>query len=81
MITFDTQKSQEKVKPRFRIRKLCIKESKESLLTTARSVDTDLIDLIRETTIEANKQEMKEKQFLGRKKCCIVSLFDKLKKW
>ena len=38
-----------------------LKESRERLLTTARSVDIDLIEPIRETTIEAKKQKKEER--------------------
>ena len=38
-----------------------VKESRERLLTAARSVDIDLIEPIRETTIEAKKQKKKER--------------------
>ena len=58
----------------------CVKESRECLLTAARSVDIDLIEPIRETTIEAKKQKNRKEQFLGRKKCCMASLCDKLRK-
>ena len=37
-----------------------VKESWERLLTAAGSADIDLIDAIRETTIEAKKQKKKE---------------------
>ena len=57
-----------------------VKESRECLLTAARSPDIGLIEPIRESTIEAKKQKKEEKQLLGRKKCCMVSLCDKLRK-
>ena len=38
-----------------------VKESRERLLTAARSVDIDLIEPIRKTTIEAKKQKKKER--------------------
>ena len=38
-----------------------VKESRERLLTAARSVDIDLIEPIRETTIAAKKQKKKER--------------------
>ena len=38
-----------------------VKQSRERLLTAARSVDIDLIEPIRETTIEANKQKKEER--------------------
>ena len=38
-----------------------VKESKERLLTAARSVDIDLIEQIQETTIEAKKQKKEER--------------------
>ena len=38
-----------------------VKESRERLLTLARSVDIDLIEPIRETTIEATKQKKEER--------------------
>ena len=38
-----------------------LKESKERLLTAARSVDIDLIEPIRKTTIEAKKQTKEER--------------------
>ena len=38
-----------------------VKESRERLLTAARSVDIDLIEPIRETTIEAKKQKKEER--------------------
>ena len=38
-----------------------LKESKERLLTAARSVDIDLIEPIRKTLIEAKKQKKKER--------------------
>ena len=38
-----------------------LKESRERLLTTGRSVDIDLIEPIRETTIEAKKQKKEER--------------------
>ena len=37
-----------------------VKESRECLLTAARSVDIDLIEPIQETTTEAKKQKKKE---------------------
>ena len=47
----------------------------------ARSVDIDLIEPIRETTIEAKGQTRKKEQFLGRKRCYMASLYDKLREW
>ena len=38
-----------------------VKESRERLFTAARSVDIDLIEPIRETTIEAKKQKKEER--------------------
>ena len=38
-----------------------VKESRERLLTAARSMDIDLIEPIRETTIEAKKQKKEER--------------------
>ena len=57
-----------------------VKESRERLLTAARSMDTDLIERIQETTIEAKKQKKQERTILGRKKCCMVNLCGKLRK-
>ena len=39
-----------------------VKESRERLLTAARSVDIDLMQPIRETTIEAKKQKKEERK-------------------
>ena len=58
-----------------------VKESRERLLTAARSVDINLIEPIRETTIEAKKQRRRKEQFRGRKKCCMARLCDTLRKW
>ena len=44
-----------------------VKESRQRLLTTARSVDIDLIERIQETKREGKKQKKEEDQFLGRK--------------
>ena len=41
-----------------------VKESRERLLTAARSMDIDLIEPIRETTIEAKKQKKEERTIL-----------------
>ena len=41
-----------------------VKESRERLLTAARSVGIDLIEQIRETTIEAKKQKKEERTIL-----------------
>ena len=38
-----------------------VKESRERLLTAARSVDIDLIEPIRETTTQAKKQKKEER--------------------
>ena len=44
-----------------------VKESRQRLLTTARSVDIDLIERIQETKREGKKQKKEEDQFRGRK--------------
>lgn len=41
-----------------------VKESRESLITVAKSVDIELTEPIRETTIEAKKQKKEENVFL-----------------
>ena len=45
-----------------------VKKSRECFLTAARSVDIDLIEPIREATIEAKKQKKKEKTISWEKK-------------
>ena len=58
-----------------------VKESREGLLTAARSVDIDLIEPIRETTIEAKKQKKEERTISWEEKICtMVNLYDKLRK-
>ena len=55
------------------------------MLNAARSADIDLTEPIRQTTIEAKKQRGKggrrKEKVDERKKYCIVSLYDKLRKW
>ena len=46
------------------IRELCKRKSRDRLLTAARSVDIDLIEPIREITIEAKKQKEEKKTTL-----------------
>ena len=57
-----------------------VKESRERLLTAARSVDIDLIEPIRETTIEAKKQKKEERTISWEEKRCMASLCNKLRK-
>ena len=57
-----------------------VKESRERLLTAARSADIDLIDPIQETTTEAKKQKKEERIISWEEKCCIASLCNKLRK-
>ena len=57
-----------------------VKESRERLLTAARSADIDLIDPIQETTTEAKKQKKEERIISWEEKCCMVSLCNKLRK-
>ena len=58
-----------------------VKESRKTLLIAARSVDFDLIEPIRGTTIEAKKQKNKERaNFWGEKECCMAILCNKLRK-
>ena len=57
-----------------------VKESGERLLSAARSVDIDLIEPIRETSIEAKKQKKEERTISWEAKCCMASLYDKLRK-
>ena len=42
-----------------------VKESRERLLTSARSMDIDLIEPIQETTIKAKKQKKKEERTIS----------------
>ena len=58
----------------------CVKESRERLLTAARSADIDLIDPIQETTTEAKKQKKEERIISWEEKCCMASLCNKLRK-
>ena len=44
-----------------------VKESRERLLTAARSVNIDLIEPIQETTIELGRKRRRKEQFLGSK--------------
>ena len=46
------------------IRELCKRKSRDRLLIAARSVDIDLIEPIREITIEAKKQKEEKKTTL-----------------
>ena len=55
-----------------------VKESREHLLTAGRSLDIDLIEQIRETTIETQKQKKEERTISLEKTCCLTSLYDKL---
>ena len=45
-----------------------LKEPRERLLAAARSMDIDLIEAIRKTTIAAKKEKQGEEQFLAGKK-------------
>ena len=57
-----------------------VKESRQRLLTAARSVDIDLIEPIRETAIEAKKQKKEKRTISWEEKCCMVNMYDKLRK-
>ena len=57
-----------------------VKDPRQHLLTAARSVDIDLIKPIKETTIEAKKQKKEKRKMSWEEKCCIASLYDKLRK-
>ena len=57
-----------------------VKESRQCLLTDVRSVDIDFIELIRETKREAKKQKKEERTISWEEKCCMASLYDKLRK-
>ena len=50
-----------------------VKECRERLLTAARSVDYDLIEPIRETTIQAKKQKEESKNYWDGKMLHVVS--------
>ena len=57
-----------------------VKESRECLLTAARSADIDLIDPIQETTTEVKKQTKEERTTSWEEKCCMASLCNKIRK-
>ena len=50
-----------------------VKESRERLLAAARSLDIDLIEQIREATIEAPEQKKEERTGYWQKNCCLAS--------
>ena len=50
------------------------------MLTAMRSVDIDLIEPIRDTTLEAKKQKKEERTISWGEKCCMVSLYERLGK-
>ena len=58
-----------------------VKESREFLLTTARSVDIDLLEPIQETTIEAKKQKREERTIFWEDGHGMANLCAKLRKW
>ena len=50
-----------------------VKESRERLLAAARSLDIDLIEQIREATIEAPEHKKEERTGYWEKNCCLAS--------
>ena len=58
-----------------------VKESRECLLTTARSVDIDLLEPIQETTTEAKKQKKEERTIFWEDGHGMANLCAKLRKW
>ena len=57
-----------------------VKESKERLLSATRSVVIGLMSQSKKLQLRLRSKRRRKEQFLGRKKCCMASLCDKLRK-